>query len=149
MLIGLLGLIVPIFPGLIVMWLAALGYGIVSGFETLGIVVFVVQTLLMLFGSLADNLFLAGGARRGGASWWAIVIALIAGIAGTLIFPPIGGIIAAPLAILLIEYIRLGELDKAWRALRGMVTGFGLAYLIRLGIGILMMLLWWFWVWKG
>jgi uncharacterized protein YqgC (DUF456 family) len=31
MLVGLFGLIVPVFPGLVVMWLAALGYGVASG----------------------------------------------------------------------------------------------------------------------
>ncbi|MBN2548240.1 MAG: DUF456 domain-containing protein [Anaerolineales bacterium] len=153
MLIGLLGLIVPVYPGLVVMWLAALGYGIVAGFETLGeanaagIVIFVVQSVLALAGTLVDNLLLGVGARKGGASWRTIAVALGAGVLGTIIFPPIGGIIAAPLAVLLLEYGRVQDWQKAWEALRGLATGWGLAYIVRLGIGFLIMALWWIWVW--
>lgn len=149
MLIGLLGLVVPVYPGLVVMWLAALGYGIVTGFETLGIVIFVVQSLLALVGTLVDNLLVGVGARQGGASWRTIIVALSAGVLGTIIFPPVGGIIAAPLAVLLLEYGRVHDWQKAWEALRGLATGWGLAYVVRLGIGFLIMALWWIWVWKG
>ncbi len=149
MLVGLFGLVVPIFPGLVVMWLAALGYGLAKGFGTLGIVLFVLITLLMVGGSLADNLLMGVGARQGGASWWAILVAVIAGIVGTILFPPFGGIIAAPLAVLVLEFVRIGDWDKAWQAFRGLVKGFGLAYVIRLVIGIGIMGLWWIWVWKG
>lgn len=149
LLMGLFGLVVPVFPGLIVMWLATLGYGVVTGFSTLGIIIFVVLTLLMLGGSLIDNLMMAVGGRQGGASWQTILVALLAGVLGTLIFPPIGGIIAAPLAILLLEYLRVQDIDKAWQALRGLATGLGLSFFVRFGIGFLMMVLWWIWVWKG
>ncbi len=148
MLVGLLGLIVPLFPGLVVMWLAALGYGVVSGFTPLGVILFVVITLLMLAGSLVDNVLMGAGARKGGASWGTILVALAAGVAGTLLFPPLGGILAAPLAILLLEYVRQGDLRQAWRALGGLATGWGLSFLVRLGMGVLMMILWWVWVWQ-
>ena len=70
LLIGLFGLIVPIFPGITVIWLAALLYGIITGFDTLGIVLFVLITIGMLVGISVDNILMGAGARRGGASWW-------------------------------------------------------------------------------
>ena len=145
MLAGLIGLMVPVFPGLLVMWLAALGYGIVTSFETVGIIVFIILTILMLVGSTVDNLIMGAGARKGGAAWLSIGVALAAGVIFTFIFPPIGGIIAAPLAVLLLEYYRLRDWEKAWQALKGLATGWGLAYFVRLGIGIVMMVLWWIW----
>ena len=149
MLVGLIGLVVPIFPGLLIMWLAALGYGIASGFGTLGIVIFVLISLLALIGSLADNLFMGAGARKGGASWLSIFVALAVGILGTIIFPPIGGLIAAPIAVLLLEYYRLRDWALARQAVFGMAKGWGLSLAARLLIGFLMMGLWWIWVWKG
>lgn len=149
MLLGLLGLIVPLFPGLVVMWLAALGYGVVAGFNTLGVILFAVITLLMLSGSLVDNILMGAGARKGGASWGTIAVALLAGVAGTLLFPPIGGILAAPLAVLLLEYARQGDFKRAWRALGGLATGWGLSFILRLGLGFLIMIVWWLWVWQG
>jgi uncharacterized protein YqgC (DUF456 family) len=149
MLVGLFGLIVPVFPGTVVIWLAALGYGVVTGFHTLGIVLFVIITILMLAGTLVDNLFMGAGARKGGASWRTIIVALLAGVLGTLLFPPIGGFIAAPLAILLLEYTRTHDMQQAWQALRGLATGFGLSVVVRFVIGVMMMILWWIWVWQG
>ena len=149
MLVGLFGLIVPVFPGTVVIWLAALGYGVVTGFHTLGIVLFVFITLLMLASTLVDNLFMGAGARKGGASWTTILVALLAGVLGTLLFPPIGGFIAAPLAILLLEYTRTRDMQQAWQALRGLATGFGVSVVVRFGIGVVMMILWWIWVWQG
>jgi len=145
MLAGLIGLVVPVFPGLLLMWLAALGYGIVTRFETVGIIVFIILTILMLVGSTVDNLIIGAGARKGGAAWLSIGVALAVGVIFTFIFPPIGGIIAAPLAVLLLEYYRLRDWQKAWQALKGLATGWGLAYFVRLGIGIVMMVLWWLW----
>lgn len=149
MLVGLFGLVIPLFPGVVVMWLAALGYGVLKGFSTLGIVLFVMITLLMIVATTVDNILMGVGARKGGASWLAILVALVAGVLGTLIFPPFGGIVAAPLAILLLEYLRVRDLNKAWLALRGLATGFGLSFVARFGIGLLIMGLWWVWVWQG
>ncbi len=149
MLLGLLVLVVPVLPGLFIMWLAALAYGIATGFHTLGIVIFVVITLLVIGGSLADNVLMGAGAKHGGASWWTILAALVAGVLGTLLFPPFGGFILAPLAILLLEYARLRNWNDAWRSLRGLATGWGAAYFVRILVGLLVIGLWAIWVWKG
>jgi uncharacterized protein YqgC (DUF456 family) len=145
MLVGLFGLIVPIFPGIVVIWLAGLGYGVVTGFNPLGIIIMVLLTLAMLAGVTVDNVLMGAGARRGGASWLAVAAAMIAGIAGTILFPPIGGLIASPLAVLLVEYLRGRDLGRAWQATRGLATGWGLSFLARFGIGVLMIVLWLVW----
>jgi uncharacterized protein YqgC (DUF456 family) len=149
LLVGLFGLLIPVFPGVIVMWLVILGYGVVTGFRTLGIVLFVLITLLMLFSTIVDNLLMGAGARKGGASWLSILVALVAGVAGTLIFPPFGGLIAAPLAVFVAELIRFRQWRKALTATGGMATGWGLTFLARFLIGVVIMMLWWLWVWKG
>jgi uncharacterized protein YqgC (DUF456 family) len=149
MLVGLFGLIVPIFPGVVIMWLAALGYGVINGFSTVGIVVFVVMTVLMLANTVVDNVMMGVGARQGGASWGSIAVALIAGVAGTIAFPPFGGIIAAPLAVLALEFYRVRDWKKAWLALRGLAAGWGLSFVVRFFIGLVIMGLWWLWVWQG
>ncbi len=149
MLVGLAGLVVPVFPGLTVIWLSALGYGILSGFRPLGIALFILIVLLGLGGEILDNILMSAGARKAGASWLSIVLALVVGILGTLLLPPIGGIIGAPLVVLLLEYSRLKDWNKAWQALRGMAAGWGLSLVTRFGVGLVMIVLWWVWVWKG
>ena len=145
MLVGLALLIIPIFPGITVIWLAALLYGIVTGFDTLGIVILVLITLGMIVGVTVDNVLMGAGARQGGASWLTIGVALIAGIAGTILLPPIGGLIAIPLAIFLLELLRKREWRGAWRATRGVALGWGLSFLVRFGIGLVMISAWLIW----
>jgi uncharacterized protein YqgC (DUF456 family) len=148
MLVGLFGLIIPIFPGVIVIWLAALGYGIVTGFGTLGWVIFAILTVLMLVGVTVDNLLMGAGARRGGASWGSILVGLLAGVVGTFVFPPVGGLIAAPAAVLLLEYLRGRDWDRAWQATRGLALGWGLSFLVRFGIGAVMIGAWLIWAFR-
>ena len=149
MLVGLFGLLIPVFPGLLIMWIAALGYGFAMGFDVLGIVIMVLITLLAIIASLIDNVFMGAGARKMGASWGTIVLAIIAGVVGTLIFPPFGGFIAAPIAVLLLEYYHKRDSKLAWQALIGLVTGLGLSFAARFAAGVIIMMLWWFWVWQG
>lgn len=149
MLVGLFGLIIPIFPGIIVIWLAALGFGVVTGFSTLGIWMFVIMSVLAIAGMLVDNLLMTAGARQGGAAWSTLFLGLMAGVAGTILFPPIGGLILAPLAIFLIEWRKQGDWRKALQTLRGLAVGWGLAFVVRFGLGVLMIICWIIWEWKG
>lgn len=145
MLVGLFGLIIPIFPGILVIWLSALFFGLLVDFDTLGIVLFIFITLGAVAGMLADNILMGAGARAGGASWLTIIVGVIAGVLGTFLIPFIGGIILAPLAILLLEFVRRRDLPAAWRATRGLMFGWGLSFLVRFGIGLLMIALWLAW----
>jgi uncharacterized protein YqgC (DUF456 family) len=145
MLVGLFGLIVPIFPGNVVMWLAALVYGLVFGFGRLGAIMFTIITLLMLVAVSADNVLMGAKAREKGASWGSIILALIAGVVGTMVFPPIGGLIAAPLVLYLMELQRLGDAEEAKSVVKALLTGWGLAFIVRFGIGVVMFGLWGIW----
>lgn len=146
MLFGLFGLIIPILPGLVIIWVAALVYGIVTGFTWTSGIILAVMTVLMAVGSVIDNLIMGAKARQTGASWLAIGAALGAGILGSLIFPPFGGFIAALLALFAVEYYRLQDVQKAVDSTRSMAIGCGWAAIIRFGMGIVMILLWGAWV---
>lgn len=145
MMVGLLGLIVPIFPGIVVIWLAVLGYGVVTGFGTLGWVIFALITLIMLTGTTIDNVLMNARAHQEGASCLTLVVGMVAGVLGTIFFPPFGGLIAAPLVVFLIEFLRLRDLDKAFASLRGMAIGMGASYVVRLMLGLAMIGLWLVW----
>lgn len=148
MLVGLFGLLVPIFPGLVVMWLITLLYGLVAGFGTLGTILFIIITLLVVFGSIVDNLLMGLGARKGGASWGTIILGIVAGLLGTFIFPPFGGLIAAPLVVLLLQYRQTNNWQEAWGTVKDLAVGWGISFFARFGIGLLVMGLWWIWVWQ-
>jgi uncharacterized protein YqgC (DUF456 family) len=148
MLVGLLGLVIPIFPGIIVIWLAALVYGLVTGFYPLAWILFAVITVLFLVGVTIDNILMNAKARQAGAAWSSLILGIIAGILGTILLPPFGGIIATPLVVLLLEYLRRRNLQQAWIALRGLLIGWGASFMVRFFIGLVMISLWLVWTIK-
>ncbi len=145
MLFGLFGMIIPIFPGNVVMWFAALIYGLIFGFGRFGGILFAVITLLMLTAVLADNFLMGAKAREKGAAWVSIILALVAGVVGTFVLPPIGGIIAAPLVLFLMEFQRLGDSAEATKVVKALLLGWGLAFVVRFGLGVVMIALWGIW----
>lgn len=145
MLVGLFGLIVPIFPGITVIWLAALGYGVVTSFTPLGWVLFAVITVLFIAGVTIDNVLMGANARKEGAAWSSLALGMLAGILGTIFFPPVGGFIAAPLVVLLLEYARQRDFNRALASLRGLAVGWGSAFVVRFFIGLAMIGVWLAW----
>ena len=145
MAVGLFGLIVPIFPGITVIWLASLGYGVITGFSTLGWVLFAVITVLLIVGVTIDNVLMGAKARKEGAAWSSLALGWLAGILGTLLLPPLGGIIAAPLVVLLLEYLRQRDFNKALASLRGLAIGWGASFVVRFFIGLAMIGIWLVW----
>lgn len=144
--IGLLGLLFYIVPGLTIIWLATLAYGIVTGFSLGSGILFAVITLLMLGGNLIDNLFMGKEARKTGASWLSIAVALVAGIAGTFILPPFGGLIFAAVAILVVEWIRKKDIKEGLKSTGSILKGCGFAVAARFFIGVVMIAMWVAWV---
>lgn len=149
MAVGQLGLIIPIFPGNVIIWAAALIYGLVFRFGNLGGILFGVMTLLMVGAVLADNFFMGVKAREKGAAWSSIIAALGAAIVFTFVFPPIGGLIAAPLVLYLMENRRLGDSQKTVEIVKAMMWGLGLSFVTRFVLGLVMIGLWAIWVLAG
>jgi len=147
MLAGLL--VLPLLPGLVIIWAAALGYGLAAGFGTLGWIMFAILTVLMIAGSLVDNVLMSRSAHKEGAPWWATLVALLAAILGSFVIPIpiIGGILAALATLFGIEWIRRRDWRKALAALKGMAIGWGWAFVIRFIIGLIMIGLWLIWAW--
>ena len=145
MLAGLL--VLPLLPGLVIIWLAALGYGLVAGFGTLGWIMFALLTVLMVGGSVVDNVLMGRSAHKEGAPWWVILIAMMAAIVGSFVIPIpiIGGILAALVTLFGIEWIRRKDWRKALASLKGMAVGWGWAFVIRFIIGLIMIGLWLIW----
>ncbi len=151
MLFGLFSLVIlPVLPGLVIIWLAALGYGLLGHFtSTLPIVFFVIITLLMLFGSVIDNILMGTSARKTGAGWISITAALLAGLAGSILWPPLGGILFSLLALFGAEFIRLRSWRSALTSTRSMAIGCGWAIVARFFIGLTMIGLYVAWALGG
>jgi uncharacterized protein len=158
-LIGFFGLILVFFPGLTVIWVSILIWGIATLFNhsvgpwtfTLTIVTFLVITMLMALGNIIDNILMAGGARNKGASWWAIGLSWLAMIVVSIWLTPLGGLAAALLMLFIVELIRIRDYKAAFRSTSSMAMGCGWAVGARLaiaGVMIALFIMWYFLLYK-
>ncbi len=145
MVIGLVSLVIPGLPGLTIIWIAALIFALLTHFSWQIWLVLLLLTVMMIGGNLVDNLMMGAGARKHGASWQTIGLALLAGVVGTFLLPPFGGFIAAIGAMFLLEYMRLQDWRKALDATGSMAMGCGWSVIARLAIGVLMIGVWALW----
>jgi uncharacterized protein YqgC (DUF456 family) len=145
LLLGQVGTIVPLLPGLWIQWAAALVYGLVSGFDLSGGILFGIITVLVIVGGIIDNVAMGASAKTTGASWLSIGAALIGGVVGSLLFPPLGGLLLAMGGIFLVEYLRIRDLRKAWDSTRGLAVGCGWGAVLRFGFGLMVIVVWLLW----
>jgi uncharacterized protein YqgC (DUF456 family) len=151
MLVGLFGLIIPVFPGLTVMWLATLVFAIVQ--STSGLMgwvdwlLFTIITLLMIGGNIVDNIIIASKMRGHEIPWKTIFLCYIIGILASLFFTPLAGLVASPLSLLGLEYLRFRDKKLAFESAKVFMIGWGAAFAARFGIGILMVIFWMLWAW--
>lgn len=82
---GLVGSVVPGLPGVTLIFLSALAYAILTGFETVGAAILVVLFLFAALAFVADFVATSYGARRFGASNWGTVGGAVGGIVGVLV----------------------------------------------------------------
>ena len=149
--VGLFGLIVPVFPGLTIMWIATLVYALIqnaadkmTGWDWFA---FAIITLLMIGGNIADNIIIARKMRDQYIPWSSILIAFAAGLVTSLFFTPVIGLVAAPAGLFLAELNRLKSRDDAIKSTRAYMIGWGWAFGVRFMIGITMIGAWMLWAW--
>jgi uncharacterized protein YqgC (DUF456 family) len=151
MLIGLIGLIVPVFPGLVVIWLSALAYTVIENIagrmDWIGWTIFALITILMLVGGVIDNIIIAQKMRGHAIPWKSIGISYLAGTIASLFLTPLIGLIASPLGLFIAEYVRLRNIKEAFQSAKTYMIAWGWTFAARFGIGVLMIALWIFWVW--
>lgn len=145
MLSGLLMLLLPILPGLWVMWIAALVYLLVTGIDLSGGILFGIITILTVVGGFMDNIMMGANARVSGASWLSIGVALVGAIIGSLLLPPFGGLLFGVAAIFLVEYLRIKDWRKALESTKGLALGCGWGVVARFGFGLLVFIVWLVW----
>jgi uncharacterized protein len=148
MLVGLAGAIIPVLPDVVLIWAAALGYGFLSGWESGGIWLFVLITLLGLIGMVMDIWMSGLGARKGGASVKALVVGGLLGLVGMIFFTPIGGVVLLLVGMFYVEYQRLDDAEEAMRGILGLGLGYGASMGVKLIIGLGMIAAWLIWVFK-
>ena len=143
---GLLGTIIPLIPGLPIVWGAALVYGLSAGFSGPGWAAFAVITALAVGGMVAGVVLPHRRLAAGGAPRSTVVAAVAGGIAGFFLVPVVGLPFGAVAAAYLAERARTGDPQAAWISTKNLIKGFGIGILVELAAGMAMVAVWITWV---
>jgi hypothetical protein len=125
-------------PGQFIIWLAAVIYGLLAGWENLGWPVFFILTLATLIASIIDLFAGWWGAKRGGASNRAIIAGFAVGLIGLIIFNALGALIGILLGIAGYEYLEDSDRDwqRALKAAGGYLVGLLVSLVVRFFIAL-------------
>lgn len=147
MLIGVAGTVLPLLPGLTLIWLGALLAAWIDHFERISGWTIALLAVLMIIGWVIDQLAAAVGAKRFGASPLAVtaafvgaIVGLFMGLVGVLVMPFVGAVLG--------EYWVQRKTDVALKAGLGTWLGmvFGAAAKVALAmimVSIVVLALWW------
>ena len=143
---GLAGTLVPFLPGLPLIWVAALGYGLAEGFGVGGWIAMAAISALMGAGVLAKIVLPKRRAEATGAPRSTIIAGGIGGVIGFFVIPFVGLPLGAVAGVLLAEQRRTSDWHSAWASTKQVAIGFGLGTLAEISAGALMIGCWVLWV---
>lgn len=140
MVIGVLGTFLPVLPGAVLIFLAALGYGIYEGFQQITPLTLIILFCLMGLTMLIDYLAGVIGAKKYGASKWGTWGSFIGGILGAILFS-IFGLIIGPFVGAVVGELATGRKPaEAFRVGLGTVLGMAGGAVIKFVIGLSMVI---------
>lgn len=142
MVAGLVGIVLPVLPGLLMMWAAGLWWTIADGGGVTRWVVLGVLTVLLALGTVAKYVLPARSAAARGAPVSTLVVGALAAVVGFFVIPVVGLLVGGVAGIYLAEYTRLRDGGRAWASTRAALVAIGIGVLIELTAGVLMFATW-------
>ena len=146
MAVGTIGTLVPVLPGLLLVWGAGLVYGVTEGFGTAGTVAFAVMTVIGIAGLAAGWVLPKRAASAAGAHRRSVWLGVVCAVVGFFVIPIVGLAVGGLVGLYAGEYQRTRDTTVAWNATRRTLVGFGLATLAQFAAAIAMVLAWVAWV---
>jgi uncharacterized protein YqgC (DUF456 family) len=135
-LVGLLGVLVPVLPGLLLVWAAVLVWALVER-TTLAWVVLAVASALVAIGQVVKYLVPSRRMRAAGVPATSLAAGGVLAIAGFFLIPVVGAFVGFVLGVYLAERLRLPGHAEAWPSTVHALKAAGLSIAIELGAGLL------------
>ena len=138
--VGLVGVVVPVLPGLLLV-LAGIAIWAVPRGDAVGWTVLGVAVVIVALGTVAKYLLPGARMRAAGVPGRTLLAGGVLGIVGFFVVPLVGLVLGFVLGIYLAEYVRLGR-DGAWPSTRTALGAVGWSILIELAAGLLATAVW-------
>ena len=143
--LGLAGSVIPVLPGPFLIWLGALVYAWASDFTVIGWGMLTVLLVLAVAAWWSDLFLSTVMSRRAGASWKAILGAIVGGLVGAMLLSGVpifgtilGALLGAMAGMWIVEYFDKGNHEAATTAVQAYVGSVLVAALVEMVIALLM-----------
>ena len=141
MLVGLVGVVVPVFPGLVLV----AGAGLVWATDLGGPgawTAFAVMAAIAVGGTVASSVLPARRASAAGAPAWVVAAGVAGLVIGFFVVPVVGALVGFPAGVFVAELARHRHPGPAWRATWEALKNVGLGIAIQLAAGVAMIAVW-------
>jgi uncharacterized protein len=137
MVVGVLGVVIPLVPGVILCWAATLVWAIFGGVDSAGRWVVVgIATLAAVVGVVAKYAFPGRNLKRSGVPNLTLLAGGVLGLVGFFLIPIVGLPIGFVLGVWLAEWRRAGDMKLAWPSTKAALKAAGLSMLIELSTAL-------------
>jgi len=139
--VGLVGIVVPVLPGLLLSWAAVLVWALVER-TTIAWVTLGVGTTVVAASQVVKVVVPGRRLRDAGVPIGSIAGGAVLGIVGFFVVPVVGLILGFVLGVYTAERVRLGSHATAWPSTVHALKAVGLSILIELAAGLLLAAAW-------
>jgi uncharacterized protein YqgC (DUF456 family) len=140
-LVGLVGVVVPALPGLLLVWGAVLVWALVER-TAAAWVLLAAATALVAVSQVVKYLVPSRRMRAAGVPIVSLAAGGLVGAVGFFVIPVVGAFLGFVLGVYLAERLRLGNHALAWSSTRHALKAAGLSILIELAAGLLVASAW-------
>lgn len=149
MAIGLAGIVLPLLPGLWLIWFSALVYGFFAGFGSFGVAAMAFITLVAVAGAYIGVRVPQKSAASVGVPWWGQAISAALAVLGMFLIPIVGAAVGFVIGVVVMQLLQTrtwrAGMHATWITLRSMAIANGL----QLVAGFTMVVAWVAWVIAG
>lgn len=131
-LVGITGTLLPALPGVPLVFVGMVVYGLVTGFATLDVRFYVIQGAATVLALVIDYAATAYGTRRYGGSTAAILGGTVGILVGPFVLGPLGIVLGPFLGALVGEMLKGKRPEEAFRAAVGTLVGLVGSTLVKL-----------------
>jgi uncharacterized protein len=142
MLAGVVGTVIPLLPGIPLVYVAAVGSWYVLGWSAGTWVGLVVVTVLAVVGMVATVVMPARRGAQAGMPRTSMLTGLAGAVIGFFVIPVVGVLVGGVAGIALAEQRRLGDTAAARRSTEAALRGFGVGVAVEAVTAITMVLVW-------
>ena len=141
MVVGLVGVVVPVIPGLLLIGVAAIAWAWLED----GIAPWViagVMLVILAIGTVAKYVLPSRSLKEAGAPRSTLLLGALGAIVGFFAIPVVGFIVGAVVGVWIGELRRLGDSTAAWRSTWVTAKAIGIGMLLELAAGVVAVLIW-------